>query len=207
MPAEPSFAEFLARLRQGDDQAARLLVERFGQRLLLMAQRRLDVRLRGKVEPDDVVNSALKSVCLRLREGHFVLRDWDNLHALLVTITYRKCGRWREYYFSQQRDVAREKPFALDEDDATGASEPPGREPSPVEVLLLEETAAGMVRGLTDEERQVVRLRLEGYDVREISERINCPYDRVWRTLRLVKERLRRMLEGDHGLDAGGVPA
>ena len=39
MPADPSFAEFLARLRLGDDQADCLLVERFGRRLLMMSQR------------------------------------------------------------------------------------------------------------------------------------------------------------------------
>jgi hypothetical protein len=36
---DPSFADFLQRLRQGDDQAARQLVQRFGRRLLLKAQR------------------------------------------------------------------------------------------------------------------------------------------------------------------------
>jgi RNA polymerase sigma factor (sigma-70 family) len=201
MTAAPSFAEFLARLRQGDDTAARLLVERFGRRLLSMAQVRLDQRLRGKVEPDDVVQSALKSLCVRLRQGQFEIDDWGSLQALLITITVRKCGRWRDYYFAQQRDVSRERSLPAGEDQPAGTAEPADREPDPADVLILEETASAMVRGLSEEERQFVRLRLEGYKTREISERLNCTYDRVWRTLRLVQGRLKRML------DAGGLPA
>lgn len=192
MHADPSFADFLTRLRQGDDQAARVLVERFGQRLLAKARQRLDARVRGRVEPEDVVQSALLSVCMRLRDGQFELTEWTSLQGLLVTVTLRKCGRWHDYYFSQSRDVGREQPLTT----AGGATaDPADREPEPVEVLMLEEAAARMVAGLGADEREYVRLRLEGHELREISERLGCDYQRVWRTLRLVQERLSRMLE------------
>lgn len=204
MSADPSFAEFLAQLRQGDDQAARLLVERFGQRLLARAQHKLDTRLRGKVEAEDVVQSAFKSVCQRLREGRFQLDDWDSLQALLITVTYRKCGRWRDYYHTRQRDVTREQPLARHADDTQVPNEPAAPEHDPAADLILEETATAMVHGLRHDEREFVRLRLDGYDIREISDLCHSSYDRVWRTLRLVKNRLQRLLDAND--DSRGDP-
>ncbi|MFO0841358.1 MAG: ECF-type sigma factor [Gemmataceae bacterium] len=207
MAQEPTFAEFLARLRQGDDEAARLLFERFGRSLFLRAQARLDQRLRGKIDADDVVNSALKSLCLKIREGRFEVKDWGSLEALLVTITMRKCGYWREYFLARKRDVGRECPMEEDPRGARAAPEPPAREPDPAEVLSLEETVSEMVRELTVEQQQWVRLMLEGFTIHEISERCSVTYEQVWRLVRLVKQRLRRMLDLPDGGKAGLAPA
>jgi RNA polymerase sigma factor (sigma-70 family) len=207
MPQEPTFAEFLARLRRGDDEAARQLVERFGRSLFLRAQARLDQRLRGKIDADDVVNSALKSLCVKLREGRFEVKDWGSLEALLVTITMRKCGYWREYFLAQKRDVGLERPMEEDQKGLRAAPEPPANEPDPAEILSLEETVSAMVRELSDEQKQWVRLMLEGFTISEISERCSVTYEQVWRSVRLVKQRLKRMLDLPDNGQAGLAPA
>jgi hypothetical protein len=56
-----SFAEFLARLHNQDDAAARELFGRFAHQLLALALRHIDAGLRHKVDPEDVVQSAYKS--------------------------------------------------------------------------------------------------------------------------------------------------
>src|SRR5262249_16753833 len=50
-----SFAEFLARLHNRDDAAARELFGRFAHQLLALARRRINPALRHKVDPEDVV--------------------------------------------------------------------------------------------------------------------------------------------------------
>jgi RNA polymerase sigma factor (sigma-70 family) len=207
MAQEPSFADFLARLRQGDDEAARHLVERFGRSLFLRAQARLDARLRGKIDADDVVNSALKSLCVKLQAGKYNLKDWTSLEGLLVTITMRKCGYWREYFLSQKRDVGLERPIEEDPQGHRAAPEPRATDPDPAELLSLEETVTAMVRELSDEQKQWVRLMLEGFSVREISERYSVTYEQVWRSLRLVKQRLKRMLDLPEDGKPGLAPA
>jgi hypothetical protein len=205
MRATPSFETFLACLRQGDDAAVRLVCQRFAARLSGVARRALDVRLLSKVDPDEVMNSALRSLCLGLRDGRFVIDDWDGLWGLVVTITLRKCGRWRDYFRAQRRDVGREQSMDGGTADDGSAHEPAATGEDPSEQLLLEETIGEMTRGLDDEQRGFVRLAIEGHAIGEISEQTGRDYHRVWRTLDLVRRRLERLR--NEGEDAGGPQA
>src|SRR5438874_1802198 len=63
--ADPSFAQLMARLQARDEAAAAEVFGRFGQRLIGLARQHLDMRVRQKVDPDDVMQSALKSFFLR----------------------------------------------------------------------------------------------------------------------------------------------
>ncbi len=191
MMPEPTFETFLARLRQGDDPAVGLLCERFAAHLCALARRRLDARLRGKVDPEDVVNSALRSLCLRLRDGQFAVDDWDSLCGLLVTITLRKCGRWRDYFLTAGRNVARET--ALGSKEGPSGFEPAAHVEQPGEELLLEETIREMTRGLDEQQCRFVQLAIDGHTVSEISRQCGQDYLRVWRTLQLVRQRLERL--------------
>src|SRR5262249_33760161 len=152
-------------------------------------RQRLDERLRAKVDPDDVMLSAMRSVCLRLQDGQFQLNDWGSLWGLLVTVTLRKCGRWRERYTAEGRDGGPERGKATREDE--GPVEVADRAAaSPSEALEMEEALLRALEGLDDQQREVVRLSLEGHEVNEISQRLGCSYHRAWRTLKFVGERL-----------------
>src|SRR5690348_6415942 len=98
MTAPESFADLMARLRQGDQDAAAQLFQQYARRLIGLAHRRLDDRLRQKADPEEVMQSVLKSFFVRQRQGQFELDNWDSLWALLVRITLHKCGHRVEYY-------------------------------------------------------------------------------------------------------------
>jgi len=55
MTTKPSFDELMSRLRQGDNEAARQLFERFADRLIALARQQLSAQLRGRIDPEDVI--------------------------------------------------------------------------------------------------------------------------------------------------------
>jgi RNA polymerase sigma-70 factor (ECF subfamily) len=79
-----SFAEFLDRLRCGDDAAAMEFFGRFAHQLIALALRHIDAGLRHKVDPEDVVQSAFKSFFVRYGDGKLNVVNWNSLWGLLT---------------------------------------------------------------------------------------------------------------------------
>jgi RNA polymerase sigma-70 factor (ECF subfamily) len=185
-----SFAEFLGKLCRGDDAAAQQLFARFTHQLMALALRHIHAGLRHKVEAEDVVQSAYKSFFFRYGTGNLDVVNWNSLWGLLTLITVRKCAERAAYHGAERRDAARE---ALPPREAEGAPwlEPFGREPTPLEAAVLNETVEQLLAGLDGEERPVVELSLQGFTTREISERLG----RAERTVRLLREGVRHRLE------------
>src|SRR5258705_11337062 len=96
MDQADSFEDLMARLRIGDDGAAAEVYRRFVQRLVVLAHRQFDPRVRDRADPEDVVQSVFKSFFARYGRGQFVLNDWGEIWGLLVVISLRKCARRRE---------------------------------------------------------------------------------------------------------------
>lgn len=182
-----SFADFVKRLRAGDDDASRQLFERFARQLIAMARRRFDGPLKHKVDPEDIVQSAYKSFFSRHADGKVVVGNWNSLWGLLTIITVRKCSERVAYHRAKQRDAARE----VVPTGSSPAIEGLSREPTPDEAAELAETVTRLMDSLDATERPVLELSLQGYSTREISEQLN----RAERTVRLLRERVRKRLE------------
>jgi RNA polymerase sigma factor (sigma-70 family) len=187
MATKDTFAALMARLRSGEDTAAREVFEKFAGRLIGLARGQFNQLLARKVDPEDVVQSAYKSFFVRHRAGKLEVGDWEGLWHMLTLITLRKCADRAQYFRARRRDAARE----------AGGNQPDGwlaaldREPSPEEAVILAETVENLFRDITAHERPVLELSLQGYTVPEICERL----DRAERTVRRLRERLRKRLE------------
>ena len=187
---QDSFAEFLARLQTRDDTAAQELFERFAGQLIALARGRFATRLGHKVDPESVVQSAYKSFFHRFDAGKFELCGWDSLWGLLTVITVRKCAQRVAYYRAESRDLAREV-SAPPSEAGESWRDPLGREPTPLEVVELTETVEQLFAAMSEEDRPVLELSLQGYTTREISERLG----RAERTVRLLREGVRKRLQ------------
>jgi RNA polymerase sigma-70 factor (ECF subfamily) len=195
MYRDDSFADLLARLRGGDPDAASAIFRRFAQRLIGLARLHLDARLRRKVDPEDVVQSALKSFFVRHAGGEYDLHSWDSLWSLLTVITLRKCGHKLEYFQAACRDVRREAVPDTD-GDASAPWEALAREPRPEEALELAETVAELFRGFDPEHRQILELILQGRSIVEISDQLGSSERTVYRRLERIKLQLQRLRGG-----------
>jgi RNA polymerase sigma-70 factor (ECF subfamily) len=181
-----SFEQVLAQLRRRDDDAASRVFHRFANRLIGLARTRLEPRLLRKVDPEDIVQSVMSSVLVRIGAGQFDLGDWDSLWGLLTRVTVHKCNKWVDHYQAQRRQLKREVGLSA-------GWEIVDREPHPSEAAALAETLQQVLDGLTDLETEIVRMSLQGDNVREISSRLGCTDSKVYRVLNFVKKRLGAM--------------
>lgn len=193
MNTNDSFADLMDRLKSGENDAARVVFQRFAHRLIGLARNHLDHRLTAKVSPEDVVQSAYKSFFLRQRDGDFEIGNWDSLWSLLTIITLRKCADRAAQFRTEKRDYTRE--VAQGGSDAampTLWQTAVDREPLPEEGVFLAETVEELFNSMSDQdERAILELSLQGYSATEISQQLN----RAERSVRRLRERIRRRLE------------
>jgi RNA polymerase sigma-70 factor, ECF subfamily len=170
--------------------ASAALFEQFSQRLIGLARCHLDARLKHKVDPEDVVQSAYKSFFLRYGDQMLTTQGSDALWGLLTVITLRKCADRARYHRADCRNVAQEA-----SGPATSEGEywrqAVGREPTPEHAVALAETVEDVLRSVGADERPVIELSLQGYSTQEISDQLQ----RAERSVRRLRERVRKHLE------------
>jgi DNA-directed RNA polymerase specialized sigma24 family protein len=187
--SQPDLAELL---RRGDPAAGALLVQRYAERLIALARQHLDRRLRGKVDPEDVEQSVLRSFFRRHAAGEWDITDESSLWPLLLRITLRKCQRRLEHFLAARRDVRRE---AEDAEIEQPAIDP---EPTPEEAVLFAEAAETVMSRLGSEmKRNVFRLSLQGYNIVEISEQLRYYERGVERVRAEIRTLLQTMMTDD----------
>jgi RNA polymerase sigma-70 factor (ECF subfamily) len=195
MTTDESFDDLMKRLRASDPEAAQIIFDRFARRLVGLARGHLHARLRAKVDPEDVLQSAFTSFFRRQAAGEFTPEGWDGLWSLLTIITLRKCGHQARHFRALCRDVSRESPV-VDEDSVSGW-EAIAREPTPAEAAVLAETVRQLMAGLEGRDRDIVSLALQGHTAAEISTSLERPQRAVYRVLERVKKQLQSMHDED----------
>jgi len=184
------FDALLTRLQAGDNDAARVVCERFRDRLLELAARQFDTWLRDRADPEGVVQSALFSFFRRAQGGRLAPDGWDEMAAVLAVITMRKCSNRKRFLTAAKRDSAREQ---LPEPDATGVWAGAASAALPDEEAAAREVYESLVRGFEGREREMVELALQGFSPTEIAERTNRPVRGVRRVLDRIRDRADRL--------------
>src|SRR5262245_30396160 len=162
------YADFIRRIRRGDQDAAAELVRLYEAEIRLEIRgwlRLRDPRLRRVLDSVDVCQAVLASFFLRAAVGEFDLEQPGQLIALLVGMARHKLSEQVRHHQRQRRDVRRVAADAGEVDPA-GASETPSQVVSGKE--LLEEFR----KRLSEEERQLAELRAEGQDWQAIAARL-----------------------------------
>jgi RNA polymerase sigma-70 factor (ECF subfamily) len=180
--------ELVAQWRAGNQDAARLLFDRYVDRLVALARRRIGPRLARRVDAEDVVQSVFRTVFGRLREGQFHIEAQDDLCKLLMRVTVHKALRQIEYHGAGKRDANREAPQGnASYDDLMNvlADEPP-----PEAVVAFLDQLEHFLAGLGPLERQVVELRLQGHSSEEIATQLGV----IDRRVRRIVERVRGLI-------------
>jgi RNA polymerase sigma-70 factor (ECF subfamily) len=197
VPASDSFVELMARLRAGDDEAATRVFQRFASRLIALARTRLQKQIQHKVDPEDVIQSVFKSLFLRCADGQLDVKNWDSLWTLLVTITLHKCGHQVRDFHRARRDVRKEVRAVPHADDSGARWEAEALDPTASQVAMLAETLERILRGVRENDRLIVELRLQGYTVAEISAQAGRTEYSVEAVLKKLRKRLKQMRDGE----------
>jgi RNA polymerase sigma factor (sigma-70 family) len=183
MSSEGSVTLWLRQLQEGDPAAARPLWERYFQRLVDLARRKLlGARPQGADE-EDVALSAFDSLCRGLERGRFPdLRDRDNLWNLLVVLTARKASHLIRDESRLKRGCGRRAGTAEELERVAV------QEPDPAFAAELADNCQRLLGLLGDDELRAVALsKMEGYTTQEIAARLDCAPRTVERRLRLIR--------------------
>lgn len=184
-------AVLMEQLRAGEPSAAAEVFHRFTHRLIGLARSRLNLRLRRKVDPEDVVQSVFDSFFRAQSARTMEFVDWNSLWGLLTQITIRKCGHRFRFFHRARRNVDEERSVVAWEGESARAWEAIAREPTPAEGAALTETVEELVQSLDDRERRIFTMYLESHTVEQIA----CNINRSERTVRRVLKRIQQQLE------------
>jgi RNA polymerase sigma-70 factor (ECF subfamily) len=168
MIEENTFADFMRRIRAGDEQAAAELVRRYEP--LIRREVRLhleDRRLSRLFDSLDVCQSVLGSFFLRVAAGQYELERPEQLVRLLVTMARHKVASAARAEHRQRRDQRRLSSGG-EEELARVTDSRPGPEDSVAGAELLRRFRDA----LSVEERQLVDLRGEGLPWTEVATRL-----------------------------------
>lgn len=183
METSGSLPKLFAGVLVTDEEAAAEIFRRFAQRLIALARSRTAHWLKGRIEPEDVMQSVFRSFFRRQAAGEFEIDSWDGLWGLLAQCTVCKCLNRIQYLRAARRDVRREVAFA----DVNRAFD---AEPTAVECAILHETTSAMLAGFEPKDRAVIEMILQGYQAREISEQLEVSE----RTIGRIRQRARQHL-------------
>ena len=188
-PAEDS--DLVARCRTGDEQAAQIVFDRFVERLVVLARRRISQRLSSRVDPEDIVQSVFRTFFHRLKNDEFSIDGQDDLFKLLVRITVHKTLRQIAFHKAAKRDPGMET--YQGEHSQEQLAQILDADPSPGTIVAFMDHLEHFMSQLKDEDRQILELRLQGFSTEEIALKLGI-YDRK---VRRVLERVRAVAENE----------
>ena len=195
MSSSGSVSQWLGRLQAGDPDAAQKLWERYFQRLVGLAHKKLQGLPRRASDEEDVALSVFASFCRGAQSGRFPqLLDRDNLWAVLIVLTTRKA-------LNVQRDARRQKrgggnvlgESALMEtpdssDEQAGLAAVLGREPTPEFAVQVSEQCERLLDLLGNTElRSIALWKMEGDTTEEVASKLQCAARTVERKLQRIR--------------------
>jgi RNA polymerase sigma-70 factor (ECF subfamily) len=190
-------ATLMQRFRDGDQDAAAQLFERYVGKLVSLAQRHLSSQLGRRIDAEDVVQSAFRSFFRGTRDGRFHLEPGQELWRLLAVMTVMKLKKQVEFHTAAKRD------FQLERNPASEESQPAvGRvieEPSPADSLALIEQVERISAQLGRDQQRIFAMRLDGHQLDEIGAAVGISE----RTVRRVLDKIKGLLLEQAVLDGG----
>jgi RNA polymerase sigma-70 factor (ECF subfamily) len=186
----PTDHSLLKNLRQGSQDAAAALYQRYAQRLRGLAQKQCSRELARCVEVDDIVQSVFGSFFRGASQGIYDVPHGEELWSLFLVIALNKIRAKGAYHRAAKRDARR---------TLAGAQ----FEHSLEQVAARDELAEGLLRmtisdvltQLPPNRQEVLRLRLEGCEVKEIANRIGRPRRSCERLLQEARKELAELLQ------------
>ena len=186
--SDPKSHELLDQFLAGKGEAAAAIFDRYVERLLALARTRIGSKLRRRIDPEDVVQSAYRSFFLHAQDGEFQLDRSGDLWRLLASITLNKLYGQIEKQTAAKRSINRE----VAEDAALAGLA--AREPTIADVIAVAEQLTLILDGLTADERFVLMATLQRQRPGEIAETIGKSERTVRRLVAQAKREFEKQL-------------
>ncbi len=193
MPPKGSVTRWMDLVKEGDEEAAQKLWERYFERLVGLARNQLRGLPKGPADEEDVVLNTFDSFYRGAKAGRYPeLKDRNNLWRLLIAMTANKARDLARRQHRQKRGGGK----VLNEGTLAGkeANRPSflleviSREPTPEFAAELAEDVERRLAALQDETlRRVALWKMEGHQNEEIALKLGCVSRTVERKLQLIR--------------------
>ena len=183
----------LRRVQGGQPDASTELYLRYAQRLHALVAAQSSPELARRVDAEDIVQSVFRTFFRRAAHGHYSVPDGEEIWKLLLVIALNKVRAAGAYHRAAKRDVRQTVggeafEYAMESEQ--------GRDEGALTVLrmVIEE----LLEGMPAANRRMIELRIEGYEVAEITERVQRSKRTVERVLQGFRNRLESLIHEDH---------
>lgn len=177
MKHNETITNWIVGLGNGDERAVEIMFNKYFERLIRLAVRKmhgLDCVARSG---EDIAISAIKSLCFRARDKELSIENENDLWSCLFRITTRKACAERRKSFAVRRGSNKPLVSGLqtgdDSDDAI-FNYVAGREPPPELALQLAENADELLNLFRESSTQysIASLKLQGFSIQEIADKV-----------------------------------
>ncbi len=182
----------LRRYGRGDDDAATAIYLRYAERLRALAEAQASNDLKRRVDAEEMVQSVFRTFFRRAADGQYEIPEGDELWKLLLVIGLNKIRSLGIFHRAKKRDLSKTDmgiegvaslEHASDEDESA--------------IRILHLTIDEILTALPSSYREVVDLRVAGYEVAEIAERCGRSKRSIERILQEFRKKLGSYLHDD----------
>lgn len=184
---ERSVTRVLSDLKEGDQEAAEQIWERFFHRVCGLARKKLGDARKRVADEEDIAQSAMHALYDGIQKDRFrKLENRDDLWQLLVMLTSRKAALvWRK---QTRRKESGESVFAGGDDTvAGGIARVVDQTPNDAYVDQLCDACDDLVSKLDPKLQQVAAYKLQGYTNEEIGDLMERSVKSVERYLKMIR--------------------
>ncbi len=181
---DQEFATLMQRIREGSQEAAQELFERYGPHIFRVVRRQLHRNLRSKYDSADFAQAVWASFFA----VHPARRSFDGPEALISYLAElaknKVIDATRQRFRTVKYNVGREE--SLERSETVKRQLPTSREPTPSQVVRAKERWDQIVANLSENQQRVITLLLEGYTHQEIAEELDLNERTIRRLVRKV---------------------
>jgi DNA-directed RNA polymerase specialized sigma24 family protein len=190
MDKDRSVDSFIRSLRAGDPGATTEVFELYVDRLVAMARKRISLRLAGRIDPEDIVQSVFRTFFHRAKQGQFQFSAEDDICRILARITVHKTLRQVAHHQAGKRDASRDAGSGDESQDLVVNLL--SKEPSPDEEMQLLDQMQFFLARLADEDRKILELRMLGFSTLEISKKLDITDRKIRRRMEIIRDQAMR---------------
>lgn len=187
--SDSSFVGLIQKVESGSEQAAAQLIATYGPSLRRLARIRLQGSdIRRVIDSQDIYQSVMAVFFQRVQTGELELKEPQDLIRLVSTMIRNRITDKVRRLHAQRRDMRRnismqqESILVVDSDD------------SPSALVSRKELMERFRSLLSDEERQLLDARAQGYEWKEIAQRQSATPDKLRKQLKRAMDKVTELL-------------
>ncbi len=180
----------LESLRSGDHEAASALYTRYAKRLRQLIRAKCSPQLARRVDAEDIMQSVFCAFFRGASGGCYQVPAGEELWPLLLVIALNKIRTQGSFHRAAKRDVRVTRGLEDAEALRQAVSQLEVDEPMPFLNLIVQE----MLERMPQSQREIVELRMAGYEVEEIAQRVGRSKRTVERLLQTCRRDLSAMI-------------